>query len=156
MNENELYVVKEYKYNNPIITRTASIIGECYRDCHNRYFHTLKYVYIYDIKVTNILNKEVIKITISDESMNLFELNKKLTVARQRGYIFNQISKLTIKICSHLRYIHISYYQKLPMPMYCRRFFRVISQNREYVDNFCNDRNNPSLFAFQKWIENCM
>ena len=27
--------------------------------------------------------------------MGLFELNKKITVAQQRGYIFNQILKLT-------------------------------------------------------------
>ena len=29
--------------------------------------------------------------------MGLFELNKKLTIARERGFIFNQISKLIIK-----------------------------------------------------------
>ena len=36
-----------------------------------------------------------------------------------------------------------------------RRFFRVISQNRDYVDNFGNDRNNTFDFACQKWIKNC-
>ena len=30
--------------------------------------------------------------------MGLYELNKKLTVARKNGFIFNQINKLTIKI----------------------------------------------------------
>ena len=34
MNENELYVVKEYKFDNPIITEIDSIIGNCFRDCH--------------------------------------------------------------------------------------------------------------------------
>ena len=29
--------------------------------------------------------------------MYLYELNKKLTVARQNGFIFNQTNKLTIK-----------------------------------------------------------
>ena len=38
--------------------------------------------------------------------MNLYELNKKLTVARQNGFIFNQKNKPTIKIFSHLRYLH--------------------------------------------------
>ena len=33
-----------------------------------------------------------------------------------------------------------------------RQFFRVISQNRYYVENFCNDSNNPFHFACQKWI----
>ena len=31
------------------------------------------------------------------KAMNLFEINKKLTVARQRCYIFNQTNKLTKK-----------------------------------------------------------
>ena len=47
LNENELYVVKEY----------------------NKYFHTFKYVCIYDIKLTNITN---------NESMIMFELNQNL------------------------------------------------------------------------------
>ena len=34
--------------------------------------------------------------------MTLYELNKKLTVARWNGFTFNQILKLTIKIYSNL------------------------------------------------------
>ena len=92
MNENELYVAKENKFDNPLFHKIDFITDDCYGDCHNKYFHTFKYVCIFDIKLTNITNNEIINITISDESMNLFELNKKLTVARQRGYIFNQIN----------------------------------------------------------------
>ena len=132
-----MYVVKKYTFKNPVITRIHSITDECYRDCHNKYFHTFNYVCIYDIKLTNITNNEVINITISVESMNLFDLNKKLTVARQRGYIFNQINKLTLKMYSHLRYISISYYLKFPIPMCHRQFFTVISQNRDHVEKFC-------------------
>ena len=33
-----------------------------------------------------------------------------------------------------------------------RQFFKVISQNRDYVDRFSIDRNNPFHFACQKWI----
>ena len=156
MNENELYVVKEYKFNNPLITRMHSIIDGCYRDCHNTYFHTYKYVCIYDIKLTNITKNEVINITISDESMNLFELNKKLTVARQKGYIFIQKNKRTIKSYSHLRYISISCYLIFPIPMCHGQMFTVISQNRDYVENFCNDMENLFHFACQKCIKNCM
>ena len=101
MNENEIHVVKEYNFDNPPITKIDSIIDGCYRDCHNKFFHTFKYVCIYDIKLTNITNNEIINITISDESLGLYELNKKLTIARQRGFILNQINKLTIKIYSH-------------------------------------------------------
>ena len=155
MNENELYVVKEYKFDNPLVHKIDSIIDGCYKDCHNKYFHTFRYVCIYDIKLTNIKNNEIINITISDESLGLYELNKKLTIARQRGFKFNQINKLTIKIYSHQRYINISYYLNHRIPMGQRLFFRRISENKEYVENFCNDRNNPFQFACQKWIKNC-
>ena len=33
-----------------------------------------------------------------------------------------------------------------------RQFLRVISQNRETVENFCNDMESPFYFAFQKWF----
>ena len=97
MNGNRSYVVKEFKFDNPLIHKIDSIIDGCYRDCHNKCFHTFKYVCIYDIKLTNITNNEIINIKISDESMNLFELNKKLTLARQRGFRSLQINKLTKK-----------------------------------------------------------
>ena len=97
MNENELYVVHEYEFENPLITKIYSIIHSCYRDCHYKYFHTFKYDCINDIKLTNMTNNETIHLTVSDKSMNLYELNKKLKVARHNGFIFNQINKLTIK-----------------------------------------------------------
>ena len=149
MNENELYVLKEYKFDNPLFQKIDSIIDGCYRDCHNKYFHTFKYVCIYDIKFTNITNNEIIIRTISDESMNLFELNKKLTLARQRGFRFLQLNKLTIKFFSHQRYINISYYLKHRIPIMHRQFFKILSQNRDYVQTHCNDRNNPFHFACQ-------
>ena len=154
MNENELYVVKEYKIDNPIFTEIDFILEKCSRDCHNSYFHNFKNECIYDIKLTNITNNEIINLTISGKSMGLFEINKKLTVARQNGFKLNRIKTLKIKIYSHLRYINIRYYLKSQKPICHRQFFGVISQNREYVDNFCNDRNNPFHFACQKWIKN--
>ena len=48
--------------------------------------------------------------------MDLFGLNKKLTVARQNGFIFNQINKLRINIYSSLSNINIHYYLKLRIP----------------------------------------
>ena len=89
---------------------------------------------------------------ISGKSMHCFELNKKLTIARQKGFMFNQINKLTIKFYSHLRYINISFYLKFRIPMCHRQFFRVISQHQENVKNFCNDMENPFHFACQKWF----
>ena len=84
-----------------------------------------KYECINDIKLTNITKNEAINLTISDKSMNLYEVIKKLTVARQNGFLFNQINKLTIKFYSPLRYINISYYLKSQTPMCQRQCFRV-------------------------------
>ena len=83
--------------------------------------------------------------------MGLYELNKKLKLAQQKGFIFNQINKLTIKFYSHLRHINISYYLKFPIPMGHRQFFKVLSQNRDYVRTHCNDINNTFYFACWKW-----
>ena len=42
MNENQLTIVKEYEFNNPLITKTDSIIDTSIRDCYNKYFHNFK------------------------------------------------------------------------------------------------------------------
>ena len=86
MNENEIYVVKEYKFDNPVFHKIDSIIVGCYRDCHNEYFHTIKYVCIYDIKLAKMINNEIINISISDESMNLIELNKKINTCSTKRF----------------------------------------------------------------------
>ena len=155
MNENELYVVKEYNFDNPLFHKIDSIRGSCYRDCHNNFFHTFKCVCLYNIKLTNITNNEIITITFSDESMNLFELNRKLTLARQGGFRFSHINKLTIKIVSHQRYINLTYYLKHRIPIMHRQFLKILSRICDYVQTYCNDRNNPFLFACQTWIKNC-
>ena len=36
-----------------------------------------------------------------------------------------------------------------------RHVFKRLSQNRDYVQTYCNDRNNPFHFACQTWIKNC-
>ena len=139
MNENELYVVKEYKFDTPLFQKIDSIIDGCFREYHNKYFHTFKYVCIYVIKLTNITNIEINNITISDESMSLFELYKKLTLARQRGFRVLQLNKLIIKIYSHQRYVNISYYLKHRIPIMHRQFFKILTKNRDYVETHCND-----------------
>ena len=83
MNGNGLYIVKEYNFDNPLITKIDSIKDNCYRDCHNKYYHTFEYKCEYDIKLTNITKIEIIDITISDKCMNLDETNKKLTVEEE-------------------------------------------------------------------------
>ena len=57
---------------------------------------------------------------------------------------------LKTKIYSNLSHI------KLRIPIMHRQFFKILSQNRDYVQTHCNDRNNPFHFACQTWIKNCM
>ena len=111
---------------------------------------------IYDIKFKNLANIGMINFTVSGKNMDLYDLNNKLKVARERGFIFIHIKRLAIKIQSHQRYIKVSYYLKSQTPTCPRHFLKVISQNRDYVDNFCNDSINPVHFACQKWIKKCM
>ena len=97
MNESESYVVKEIIFDNSLVSTIDSIRNSCFRDCYYKYYHTFVCKIDFDIQLTNIEIIEIINITISDKNKNLYELNKKLTFARQNGFNFNQINKLTMK-----------------------------------------------------------
>ena len=56
MIENDLYHVKEYKFENPFFGEIDSIKDNCFRDCHHKYFQKLKYESIYDVKLINVTN----------------------------------------------------------------------------------------------------
>ena len=79
--------------------------------------------------------------------MDLKDLNMKLIIARERGFIFMHINKLTITIYSHRRNINISYNPKHRIQTLHRTFFEVISQNLEHVFYFCNDFHNTFQFT---------
>ena len=151
MNKNQLTIVKEYEFDNQLIHKIDSIIDNSIRDCHNKYFHTFDHICEYDLNLTNITNNETINFTISDKSMGMFELNKKLAIARERGYIFNQINNFKIKIYSNLSYINIHYHLRLGAPPLHRQFFIKISKNRDYIQTHCNDRRNTFHFACRQW-----
>ena len=153
INENELKLVKEYKIDNPLIQNINSIISKCYRDCHNKYFHTFDFICEYNLNFTNITNNESVNFTISDKSMGMYELNQKLSISRKRGFKFNQINKLTIKIYSNLQNINIHYHLKLGVSPLHRQFFINLLKNREYIQTFCNDINNPFHFACRQGYE---
>ena len=74
-----------------------SIIDNSIRECHNKYFHTFDLICEYDLNFTIITNNETVNFTLSDKSMGVYELNKKLTLDRQRGFKFNQINNFKIK-----------------------------------------------------------
>ena len=152
MNENQLtVVVKEYEFDNAPIQKIDSLIDDSIRDCHHKYFQTFDHICEYDLNFTNITNNEIVNFTISDKSLNLYELNKKLTIARERGFNFNQINKLTIKIYSNLSNINIQYHLRLGASPLHRQFFKKISHNRDYIQTHCNDRRNPFHFACRQW-----
>ena len=151
MNENQLTVVKEYEFDNAPIQKIDSLIDDSIRDCHHKYFLTFDHICEYDLNFTNITNNEIVNFTISDKSLNLYELNKKLTIARERGFNFNQINKLKIKILSNLSRINIHYHLRLGTSPLHRQFFRKISQNRDYIQTHCNNCRNTFHFACRQW-----
>ena len=147
----ENVIVKEYEIDNPLIQKIYSIIDNCIRDCHNKYFHTFDHICEYNLNFTNITNNETVNFLISDKSMGMYELIKKLTLARERGYIFNQINKLTIKIYSNLSHINIHYHLRLGASPLHRQFFKKLAQNRDYIQTHCNNRRNTFHFACRQW-----
>ena len=151
MNKDQLTIVKAYEFDNPDIQKIDSIIDNSIRDCHNKYFHTFDLICEYDLNFTNITNKEIVNFTISDKSLGMYELNKKLTIALENGFKFNHINKLTIKIYSNLSYINIHYHLRLGAPPLHRQFFKRISQNRDYIQTHCNNRRHPFHFALRQW-----
>ena len=74
---NKNAIVKKYEFDEPHIQKIDSIIDNCIRDCHHKHFHTFDQRCEYDINLRNITNNDLIDFTISDESMGLYELNKK-------------------------------------------------------------------------------
>ena len=148
-------VVKQYDFNEPNVHEVEYLLDDIFIDCRNKYFHTFEYTLVYDIEFTNISNNEEINVTITHRSMEFktefYGLNKKIKIARRNGFVFNQKSKITIKIYSILSNINLRYYLKLPVPMMHRKFFKILFQNGEYVKAHCNVVYNLFQFPYRKW-----
>ena len=54
---------------------------------------------------------------------------------------------LNTKIYSNRSNINIRYYLKFRIPIVHKQFFKIISQNAEYVKSHCNDITNPLFFS---------
>ena len=102
MNGNQLTFFKKCEFDKPLIHKIDSIIDNCSKDCHKRFFHTFEYKRVNDFRVTKIGNIELVNITIADKSKNLYEINEKSKIAREKVFLFIEIVKLTIKIYSNL------------------------------------------------------
>ena len=151
INQYELTVVKEYEFENPLIQKIDSIINKCYRDCYYKYFHTFSYACEYDINFRNITNNDIVNLKIAGRNMGMYELNKKLTIAKRNSFKFKQINKLTIKIYSNLSYINIHYHLLLGASPLHRQFFKNLFRNPDYIETHCNDMHNPFHFACRQW-----
>ena len=147
----ENVIVKEYEIDNPLIQKIDSINDNCIRDCHIKYFHTFDHICEYNLNFTNTTNNETVNFLISDKSMGMYELNKKLTIVRENGFVFNQINKLTIKIYSNLSNINIHYHLRLGASPLHRQFFKILSRNRDYIQTQCNNHRNPFHFTCRRW-----
>ena len=58
MNANVIVIV--YELDKTLIQKIDSIIDDCTRDCHNKYFHTFDHICEYDLKLTDIGNNETV------------------------------------------------------------------------------------------------
>ena len=95
MNDNNI-IVKVYEFDKPLIQKIDSLMDNCNRDCHNKYFHTFDHQCEYALNFTTITNNETVIFRFSDKSRVSNELNKKLTIARERGFIFIRINNFEI------------------------------------------------------------
>ena len=84
LNRNQLTIVKGYEFIEPLIQKVDSITDNCYRGCHNKYYHTFEYKCEYDIRLRIITKIEIIDITISDKSMSSLELKKTESCSTKR------------------------------------------------------------------------
>ena len=75
-NENQLAMVKEYDFDESPFHKIDFIIDICFRDCHDKYFHTFENKCVYNIKLTNIGYNDIVNSTNADKSMGLYELKK--------------------------------------------------------------------------------
>ena len=114
-----------------------STTDNCARDCYNKYFHRFTFKCIFDIESTN-----------GDCVNGIFSDIKLKNIVRGNGFIH----KLTIKFYSNLSHTSVCYYSKFPIPKMQRQFFKVLSQNPEYVQTHCKELNNSFHFACSRWM----
>ena len=157
INENKLFVVKEYKFGEKDIRKIDYIIDDVIKDCSIKYFHTFEYKLVYDINFTNISNNEEVNLIITHKSKEFktefYGLNKKIKNAGRNGFVFNQINNFKIEIYSNLSGINIHYHLLLGASPLHRQFFKHLLKNHDYIKNHCNDLHIPFSFACFRWYK---
>ena len=87
MNENRLTIVKNYEFDKPLIHKVDSIIDNCIRGCHNKYFFMFENKCVYEFQLTKTGNNEIVNETYADRSMNTYESKKNKNCSTKRFYI---------------------------------------------------------------------
>ena len=157
INENKLFVVKEYEFVKTDIHKIDYILNDVIKHCRKNYFHTFEYKLVYDINFTNISNNEEVNLMVTHRSMefktDFYGLNKKIKNARRNGFVFNQINNFKIEIYSNISNINIHYHLTLGASPLHRQFFITLLKNRDYIKTHCNDRRNTFHFACRQWYK---
>ena len=155
LNDNQLTVVKEYKFDKTDIHEIDYLLGDVINHCRKNYFHTFEYKLVYDIKFTNISNYEEVNLIVTHRSMEFktefYGLNKKIKNARRNGFVFNQTNNFKIEIYSNLSNINIHYQLTLGASPLHYRFFINHLKKRDYIQTHCNNRRNTFHFACRQW-----
>ena len=84
--------------------------------------------------------------------MNLYKLTKTFKKCSIKWISIHWNIKFDKKMNSSLSNIKVCYLLKFQIPILNRQFFRIISQNTDFVEKFCNDSNNLFHFAIPKGI----
>ena len=69
INENKLFVVKEYEFDQTDIRKIDYILDDVIIDCRKKYFHSFEYRNIYDLCFKNISNNEEVNFAVTHRSM---------------------------------------------------------------------------------------
>ena len=157
INENKVFVVKEYKFGGKDIHEIDYILNDVIKDCRRNYFHKFEYKLVYDINFTNISNNEEVNFIITHKSnefkTEFYGLNKKIKNARQNNLVFNQINNFKIEIYSNLSGITAHYQQLLGTSMLHCQFFKHILKNPDYIRNYRNNLHNSFNFKCFHWYK---
>ena len=60
-------------------------------------------------------------------------------IASNGRYKMNRVNKLIVTLEGEINKFVINIYLKLKIPIFCRKFFKHIANNRDYIYNFCNN-----------------
>ena len=107
---NQSTVVKQYELIDPLIDEVDYLLDKVKKDCRKNNFIRLN-LCVYHLKFTKKKNNEEVILPVSLGYMEFkseyYGLNVKIEKARNKGFLINEIIKLTMKIYSNQSNINI-------------------------------------------------